>query len=61
MVIIIVLEVLLKKLYKNIMEESSKIKDPDKLSIVLFENLEESKMYPLISREILLVVRWIQR
>ena len=60
MVIIIVLEVLLKKLYKNIMEESGKIKDPDKLPIVLFENLEESKMYSLISREILLVVRWIQ-
>ena len=60
MVIIIVLEVLLKELYKNIMEESGKIKDPDKLPIVLFENLKESKMYPLISREILLVVRWIQ-
>ena len=52
MVIIIVLEVLLKEIYKNIMEESGKIKDPDKLPIVLFENLEESKMYPLISREI---------
>ena len=60
MVIIIVLEVLLKEIYKNIMEESGKIKDPDKLPIVLFENLEESKMYPLISREILLVVGWIQ-
>ena len=60
MVIIIVLEVLLKEIYKNIMEESGKIKDPDKLPIVLFENLEESKMYSLISREILLVVGWIQ-
>ena len=52
MVIIIVLEVLLKELHKDLLEESGKIKDSDELPIVLFENLKDSEMYPLIPREL---------
>ena len=34
-------EVLLKKLNKNMMEESGRIKDPAELPIALFENFKE--------------------